>query len=63
MLHGLTNPTGILLKKHKPTKPLKREDDEPIGNVNIEIDKEEIKQFVQRTMNLQRNREKTYVLV
>ena len=63
LLHGLTNPTSILLKKHNPTKPLKREDGEPIGNVNIEIYKKEIKQFVQRKINLQRNREKTYGIV
>ena len=50
-------------KKHKPTELLKREDDEPVDDVDIEIYKEEIKQFVQRKMNLQRNMEKSYGLV
>ena len=53
----------MLLKKHWPFPPVKREDDKPIDDVDVEIYKEEIKQFVQRKMNLQRNMEKTYGLV
>ena len=51
LFHGLTNPVELLLKKHKPLPPVKRED-EPIDDVDMEIYKEEIKQFVQRKMNL-----------
>ena len=65
--HGLTNHVHMLLKKHKPTKPLKREDNKHIDNIDIDIDiefcKEDIKQFVRREMNLRRNVEKNYGLV
>ena len=63
LFHELTNPTNILLKKHKPTKPVKREDNESMDDVDVEIYKKEIEQFVQRKMNLQRNMGKTYSLV
>ena len=53
----------MLLKKHEPSPPVKREDNEPIDDADVEIYKEEINQFVQRKMNLQRNMEKTYGLV
>ena len=61
--HGLTNHVHMLLKKHKPTKPLKREDNKHIDNIDIEFCKEDIKQFVRRKMNLRRNVEKNYGLV
>ena len=52
LFHGLANLVEALLKKHKPSPPVKREDDEPIDDVDVEIYKEEIKEFVQRKMNL-----------
>ena len=63
LFHGLSDPINTLLKKHKPTKPIKKEEGEPMDDVDMEIYKEEIKQFVQRKMNLRRNMEKTYGLV
>ena len=35
LFHGLTNPVELLLKKHKPFPPVKREDDEPIDDVDV----------------------------
>ena len=42
---------------------MKREDNEPSDDIDLEIYEEEIKQFVQRKMNLHRNMEKIYGLV
>ena len=63
LFHGLINLVDTILKKHKPIKPLKKEDNGASDDVDLEIYKEEIKEFVQRKMNLHRNMEKTYGLV
>ena len=58
------NPLNSLVNKHWP---IKREPvdykDETVDEVDLEIYKEEIKQFMQRKLNLRRNTEKAYDLI
>ena len=60
----LVDPTKEFQNKNKPVKP---EDDNNEENAADEVDqeiyKEEVKQFVQRKMSLRRNLEKTYGLI
>ena len=59
----LIDPTGEFQVKNKPIKPKTNEDDENPDEVDLEIYKEEVKQFVQQKMNLRRNLEKSYGLI
>ncbi len=61
----MKDPTKTFNELHKPIKPERGEsgDDDEIDEVDLEIYKEEVKQFVQRKMNLRRNMEKSYGLV
>ena len=58
-------PTKSFNELHKPVKPEKGKSskDDDVDEVDLEIYKEEVKQFVQRKMNLRRNMEKSYSLV
>ena len=58
----LKDPTKSFNELHKPIKPETSEGDE-LDEVDLEIYKEEVKQFVQRKMNLRRNIEKSFGLV
>ena len=61
----MKDPTKSFNELHKPTKPKKDESSEEsdIDEVDLEIYKEEVKQFVQRKMNLRQNIENSYGLV
>ena len=54
----MTSPFIKLNNKHKPSKPTEEAD-----AVDMDIYKEEVKQFVTRSANLRRNREKTFGLI
>ena len=54
----LKDPTPIFQETHKPTKP-----ETDVYDIDLEIYSEEVKQFVQRKMNMRRNLEKSYGLV
>ena len=56
----LIDPTREIQVKNKPIKPETNEDEENPDEVDLEIYKEEVKQFVQRKMNLRRILEKSY---
>ena len=55
----MKNPTKEFLVTNKPVKPPQDE----FGGIDKEIYKEEVKQLVQRKMNLRRNIEKSYGLI
>lgn len=55
----MKNPTKEFLVTNKPVKPPQDE----FGGIDKEIYKKEVKQFVQRKMNLCRNIEKSYGLI
>ena len=58
------DPLNSLVTKHRPINPEPiSNEDESIDEVDPEIYKEEIKQFIQRKLNLQRNTEKAYGLI
>ena len=58
------DPLNSLVTKHRPIKPEPiSNNDESIDEVDHEIYKEEIKQFVQKKLNLQKNTEKAYGLI
>ena len=59
----LIDPTREFQVKNKTIKPETNEDEENSDKVDLEIYKEEMKQFVQRKMNLRRNLEKSYGLI
>ena len=59
----LIDPTSEFQAKNKPIKPEGNEEEENPDEVDLEIYKEEVKQFVQRKMNLRRNLEKSYGLI
>jgi len=59
----MKDPSKTFNESHKPIKPEKRDEDEDIDEVDLEIYREEVKQFVQRKMNMRRNVEKSYGLV
>ena len=59
----LVDPTSDFQAKNKPVKPESNQDEENPDEVDLEIYKEEVKQFVQRKMNLRRNMEKLYGLI
>ena len=60
----LIDPTKEFQTKNKPVKPEEVDEEEnPTDEVDQEIYKEEVKQFVQRKMNLRRNLEKSYGLI
>ena len=59
----LIDPTKEFQTKNKPVKPESGQDEEDTDEVDQEIYKEEVKQFVQRKMNLGRNLEKSYSLI
>lgn len=54
----IVSPFDKLNNKHKPSKPSEEAD-----AVDVDIYKEELKQFVTRSANLQRNLEKTFGLI
>ena len=58
----LTDPSDNFTSKYKPTKP-EYGDTGETNEVDIEIYREEVKQFVQRKINMRRNLEKMYGLV
>ena len=60
----LIDPTKEFQRKNKPVKPEEDNSNEnPMDKVDQEIYKEEVKQLVQRKMNLRRNLEKSYGLI
>ena len=63
MLVDLIDPTTEFQTKNKPVKPESGQDEDNSDEVDQEIYKEEVKQFVQRKMNLRRNLEKSYGLI
>ena len=63
MFVDLIDPTREFQTKNKPVKPESGLDEENPNEVNQEIYKEEVKQFVQHKMNLRRNLEKSYRLI
>ena len=62
IFHDLKDPTENFLQTHKPVKP-PQDEFGGIDDVDKEIYKEEVKQFVQRKINLRRNIEKSYGLI
>ena len=58
----LKDPTDVFQASNKPMKP-EQDDLGEVDEVDKEIYKEEVKQFVQRKINLRRNMEKSYGLV
>ena len=58
----LTDPSENFTSKYKPIKP-EYDDIGEVDEVDMEIYREEVKQFVQRKINMRRNLEKTYGLV
>ena len=67
LFNGMEDPLKVLIKRHKPVKPEpssdEEDDDSSLDSVDKEIYREEVKQFVQRKLNLRRNMEKSYGLV
>ena len=59
---NLTDPSDNLVAKYKPAKP-EYDVSGDVDEVDMEIYREEVKQFVQRKTNMRRNLEKTYGLV
>ena len=59
---NLADPNDNFVAKYKPTKPDYDASGE-IDEVDMEIYREEVKQFVQRKTNMRRNLEKTYGLI
>ena len=59
----LIDPTTEFQTKNKPVKPESGQDEDDPDAVDQEIYKEEVKQFVQRKMNLRRNLEKSYGII
>ena len=59
---NLTDPNDNFITKYKPAKPDRNEAGE-VDEVDMEIYREEVKQFVQRKTNMRRNLEKAYGLV
>ena len=55
------DPTNAFITANKPVKP--DENDPDVDEADVDIYKEDIKQFVQRKINLRRNLEKCYGLV
>ena len=55
----LIDPTSEFQAKNKPIKPEENEEEGNPDEVDLEIYKEEVKQFVQHKMNLRRNLEKS----
>ena len=62
IFHELKDPTENFLLTHKTVKP-PQDEFGGIDEVDKEIYKEEVKQFVQRKINLRRNIEKSYGLI
>ena len=58
----MKDPTDVFQEANKPVKPAK-DDFGGVDEVDQEIYKEEVKQFVQRKINLRRNIEKCFGLV
>ena len=52
MFTDLIDPTSEFQAKNKPIKPEGNEEEENPDEVDLEIYKEEVKQFVQRKMNV-----------
>ena len=59
---NLVDPNDNFTVKYKPTKPDHDASGE-MDEVDLEIYREEVKQFVQRKTNMRRNLEKTYGLI
>ena len=62
MYATLSDPNIDFVAKHKPIKPESGEGGEA-DEVDHEIYREEVKQFVQRKINMRRNIEKVYGLI
>ena len=58
----LSDPNIDFAAKHKPIKPKSDEGGE-VNEVDREMYREEVKQFVQRKINMRRNKEKVYGLI
>ena len=59
---NLSDPNDNFITKYKPVKPDQSETGK-VDEVDMEIYREEVKQFVQRKTNMRRNLEKAYGLV